>query len=95
VYTVLGIPPKIFGSQNVFNLAAQGLNDVVGAVFAVEPDPLKGLSFQLVVAGKSFPGEETGCTSFLCISTSCRVSFSGQTYPRPGRICLSCRIKGT
>jgi carbon-monoxide dehydrogenase catalytic subunit len=41
VYTVLGIPPKIFGSQNVLNLAAEGLKDVVGAVFAVEPDPVK------------------------------------------------------
>lgn len=41
VYTVLGIPPKIFGSQNVLNLASQGLNDIVGAVFAVEPDPNK------------------------------------------------------
>ncbi|MBS3779254.1 MAG: anaerobic carbon-monoxide dehydrogenase catalytic subunit [Desulfovermiculus sp.] len=41
VYTVLGIPPKIFGSQNVLNLAADGLKDVVGATFAVEPDPVK------------------------------------------------------
>lgn len=41
VYTVLGIPPKIFGSQNVLNLAARGLNDVVGAAFAVEPDPVQ------------------------------------------------------
>ncbi len=41
VYTVLGIPPKIFGSQNVLNLAAEGLKDVVGAAFAVEPDPVK------------------------------------------------------
>ena len=41
VFTVLGIPPKIFGSANVVNLLAAGLNDVVGAAFAVEPDPIK------------------------------------------------------
>jgi carbon-monoxide dehydrogenase catalytic subunit len=41
VFTVLGIPPKIFGSANVLNLLASGLNDVVGAAFAVEPDPVK------------------------------------------------------
>lgn len=41
VFTVLGIPPKIFGSANVVNLLAAGLNDVVGAAFAVEPDPVK------------------------------------------------------
>ncbi|CCK81967.1 MULTISPECIES: anaerobic carbon-monoxide dehydrogenase catalytic subunit [Desulfobacula] len=40
VFTVLGIPPKIFGSQNVINLVASGLNDVVHAAFAVEPDPV-------------------------------------------------------
>lgn len=40
VYTVLGIPPKIFGSKNVINLVADGLANVVNATFAVEPDPL-------------------------------------------------------
>lgn len=41
VYTVLGIPPKIFGSQNVMDLLTTGLKDVVNASFAVEPDPVK------------------------------------------------------
>jgi carbon-monoxide dehydrogenase catalytic subunit len=41
IYTVLGVQPPIFGSQNVVNLLAGGLEDVVGAVFAVEPDPEK------------------------------------------------------
>jgi carbon-monoxide dehydrogenase catalytic subunit len=41
VYTVLGIPPKIFGSQNVTNLLVVQLKDVVNASFAVEPDPVK------------------------------------------------------
>jgi carbon-monoxide dehydrogenase catalytic subunit len=39
IYTVLGVQPAIFGSQNVVNLLAAGLEDVVGATFAVEPDP--------------------------------------------------------
>jgi carbon-monoxide dehydrogenase catalytic subunit len=41
IYTVLGVPPAIFGSPNVVNLLAGGLNDVVGAAFAVEADPEK------------------------------------------------------
>ncbi|MBN1179121.1 MAG: anaerobic carbon-monoxide dehydrogenase catalytic subunit [Anaerolineae bacterium] len=41
IYTVLGVQPAIFGSPNVVNLLAGGLNDVVGAAFAVEPDPEK------------------------------------------------------
>jgi carbon-monoxide dehydrogenase catalytic subunit len=39
IYTVLGVQPAIFGSQNVVQLLASGLDDVVGAKFAVEPDP--------------------------------------------------------
>ncbi len=41
IYTVLGVQPAIFGSPNVVNLLAKGLDDVVGAKFAVEPDPEK------------------------------------------------------
>jgi carbon-monoxide dehydrogenase catalytic subunit len=41
VYTVLGIPPKIFGSQKVIDLLTTGLRGVVNASFAVEPDPVK------------------------------------------------------
>ena len=41
IFTVLGVQPPIFGSQNVVNLLAGGLDDVVGAKFAVEPDPEK------------------------------------------------------
>jgi len=41
IYTVLGVQPPIFGSQKVVELLAGGLNDVVGAAFAVEPDPEK------------------------------------------------------
>jgi anaerobic carbon-monoxide dehydrogenase catalytic subunit len=41
VYTVLGIPPKIFGSQNVTDLLTEGLKGITNSAFAVEPDPVK------------------------------------------------------
>jgi carbon-monoxide dehydrogenase catalytic subunit len=39
IFTVLGIAPPIFGSPNIVKLLTEGLEDVVGATFAVEPDP--------------------------------------------------------
>ncbi len=39
IYTVLGVAPAIFGSKNVTSLLADGLDGVVGAKFAIEPDP--------------------------------------------------------
>lgn len=41
IYTVLGVQPPIFGSRKVVELLAGGLEDVVGAKFAVEADPEK------------------------------------------------------
>jgi carbon-monoxide dehydrogenase catalytic subunit len=41
ITTVLGVQPPIFGSRNVVNLLTDGLEGVVGAKFAVEPDPEK------------------------------------------------------
>lgn len=41
VYTILGVPPMILGSELVTNLAVKGLEDVIGASFAVEGDPVK------------------------------------------------------
>jgi len=41
ITTVLGVEPPIFGSRNVTGLLAGGLDDVVGAKFAVEADPEK------------------------------------------------------
>ena len=41
VYTVLGLPPRIYGSKAVTELLAGGLDGVVGASFAIEPDPNK------------------------------------------------------
>jgi carbon-monoxide dehydrogenase catalytic subunit len=41
IFTVLGVQPPIFGSKNVVDLLVNGLDGVVGAKFAVEPDPEK------------------------------------------------------
>lgn len=41
VYTHLGLPPNILGSEIVTKLALEGLEGVVGAAFAVESDPFK------------------------------------------------------
>jgi anaerobic carbon-monoxide dehydrogenase catalytic subunit len=41
ITTVLGVQPPIFGSAKVVDLLANGLDGVVGAKFAVEPDPEK------------------------------------------------------
>jgi carbon-monoxide dehydrogenase catalytic subunit len=41
VYTILGLPPKVFGSENVVDILTNKLNDVLNAAFAVEPDPIK------------------------------------------------------
>ncbi|MBN1453098.1 MAG: anaerobic carbon-monoxide dehydrogenase catalytic subunit [Anaerolineales bacterium] len=39
IFTVLGIAPPIFGSPNIVKLLTEGLEGVLGATFAVEPDP--------------------------------------------------------
>jgi carbon-monoxide dehydrogenase, catalytic subunit len=41
ITTVLGVQPPIFGSPKVVDLLTNGLEGVVGAKFAVEPDPEK------------------------------------------------------
>jgi carbon-monoxide dehydrogenase catalytic subunit len=41
IYTHLGHPPNILGSDTVTNLAVSGLEDLVGATFFIEPDPVK------------------------------------------------------
>ncbi len=45
VTTVLGVQPPVFGSPHVVDLLANGLDDVVGAKFVVEPDPAKAALF--------------------------------------------------
>ncbi len=48
IYTILGTVPPVLGSPNVVQLLTQGAEDVVGAVFAVETDPVAaaGLALQ-------------------------------------------------
>jgi len=41
IFTVLGVAPPVLGSKNVVSLLTEGLKDLVGANFAVEPDPNK------------------------------------------------------
>ncbi|TAJ44925.1 anaerobic carbon-monoxide dehydrogenase catalytic subunit [Methanofollis fontis] len=41
VYTVLGVMPKITGSPAVVDLLTRGLDGLVHATFAVEPDPVR------------------------------------------------------
>lgn len=41
IYTHLGHPPNILGSKTVTDLAVSGLEDLVGATFFIEPDPVK------------------------------------------------------
>ncbi|MDD4497311.1 MAG: anaerobic carbon-monoxide dehydrogenase catalytic subunit [Methanosarcinaceae archaeon] len=47
VHTVLGTVPPVLGSETVTGLLTSGLNGVVGASFAVEPDPFKAAELML------------------------------------------------
>lgn len=47
VFTVLGTIPPVLGSQVVTALLTKGLDGVVGASFAVEPDPFKAANLML------------------------------------------------
>lgn len=47
VYTVLGTVPPVLGSDAVTGLLTKGLNGVVGASFAVEPDPFKAADLMI------------------------------------------------
>lgn len=42
IFTLLGLAPPILGSKLITDLALNGLEGVLGASFAVEPDPYKG-----------------------------------------------------
>ena len=53
VTTHLGLPPMILGSPTLTNLAVSGLNEVVGAAFIVEPDPVKAaLALDSLISSK-------------------------------------------
>jgi carbon-monoxide dehydrogenase catalytic subunit len=47
VFTVLGTVPQVLGSPAVTELLTQGANGVVGAAFAVEPDPFKAAQLMI------------------------------------------------
>ncbi|AKB78979.1 Carbon monoxide dehydrogenase CooS subunit [Methanosarcina horonobensis HB-1 = JCM 15518] len=47
VFTVLGTVPPVLGSQAVTSLLTKGLDGVIGASFAVEPDPFKAADMML------------------------------------------------
>jgi len=47
VFTVLGTVPPVMGSKAVADLLTSGAKDVVGACFAVEPDPVKAASLMI------------------------------------------------
>jgi anaerobic carbon-monoxide dehydrogenase catalytic subunit len=47
VYTVLGTMPPVLGSSAVATLLTSGARDVVGACFAVEPDPFKAAKLMI------------------------------------------------
>jgi carbon-monoxide dehydrogenase catalytic subunit len=47
VFTVLGTVPPVMGSKAVAELLTSGAKDVVGACFAVEPDPVKAASLMI------------------------------------------------
>jgi carbon-monoxide dehydrogenase catalytic subunit len=47
VFTVLGTVPPVMGSKGVTELLTSGAKDVVGACFAVEPDPVKAASLMI------------------------------------------------
>ena len=47
VFTVLGTVPPVLGSAAVAGLLTSGAKDVVGATFAVEPDPFKAAALTI------------------------------------------------
>jgi len=47
VYTVLGTVPPVLGSSAVTKLLTQGTEGVIGASFAVEPDPFKAAKLMI------------------------------------------------
>ena len=47
IFTVLGDVPPVLGSKAVTEFLTQGANDVIGAAFAVETDPIKGAKLMI------------------------------------------------
>jgi len=47
IFTVLGTVPPVLGSPVVTDVLVRGAEDVVGATFAVETDPVKGAALMI------------------------------------------------
>lgn len=47
IYTVLGTVPQVLGSPNVTELLTVGAEGVIGATFAIEPDPEKAAALMI------------------------------------------------
>jgi carbon-monoxide dehydrogenase catalytic subunit len=47
IYTVLGVAPPVLGGPAVTALLTDGAEGVIGAKFAVEPDPVKAAALIL------------------------------------------------
>ena len=47
IFTVLGTVPPVLGSKVVTDLLTSGANEILGATFAVEPDPVKGAGLMI------------------------------------------------
>jgi carbon-monoxide dehydrogenase catalytic subunit len=47
IFTVLGTVPPVLGSKVVTEVLTRGADEVVGATFAVEPDPIKGAGLMI------------------------------------------------
>jgi carbon-monoxide dehydrogenase catalytic subunit len=47
IFTVLGTVPPVLGSKVVTDVLTRGAEEVVGATFAVEPDPIKGAGLMI------------------------------------------------
>jgi len=47
IFTVLGTVPPVLGGPVVTELLTQGANGVVGAAFAVEPDPFQAAQLMI------------------------------------------------
>ena len=47
IFTVIGTTPPVLGSRNIVNILTEGLDSLVGARLAIEPDPEKAASLIL------------------------------------------------
>jgi carbon-monoxide dehydrogenase catalytic subunit len=61
IFTVLGTVPPVLGAKKFTELLTQGAQDVLGAAFAVETDPMKaaGLILEHIAAKRKGLGLES------------------------------------